>query len=137
MANSEKKALHGANETILIAEDNIVIQHLLAGLLERNGFIILGPVATGLEAIKQYMDHKPSLVLMDIYMPVLDGLQATKYLLETDADAKIVMISTDADKELVYKAMNAGAKDYIVKPINTARLLGIISELLNPALNPK
>jgi two-component system chemotaxis response regulator CheY len=133
MDESNERSNHYFPEKVLVAEDNVVVQHLLTGFLERHGFEVVGPATNGIEAIKQYMENEPAIVLMDIYMPVLDGIQATRYILNADPDAKIIMISTDSDKELVFEAMNTGALDYIVKPINTTRLLKIIKELLKSA----
>ncbi|EGG42335.1 CheY-like receiver [Candidatus Nitrosarchaeum limnium SFB1] len=84
----------------------------------------------GKEAISQYVTRKPTLVIMDIVMPNIDGVQATKAIIKYDPNAKIIVISAKENKEIVNDAIRAGAKNYVLKPLDAGQITMAISKQL-------
>ena len=133
---SEKKSMNkeekeNTGQGILIADDCEVMQHLLKGFLNSNGYRVVGIAANGEEAVRLYERHSPSLVTMDINMPVMDGLEATRKIKEIDPDAKIIMVSIELEKSTILKAIKSGADEYIAKPIQSRQFLRVIEHLLS------
>jgi two-component system chemotaxis response regulator CheY len=120
----------GPGNKVLIVEDQAVINHMLSSLLEQNGYNVVGIAEDGIEAVNMYNKERPDLVLMDIYMPHLDGLDAMQAIYKINPDAKIVIISSDGHQNVISKAMKLGAVDYIVKPIHAARLMQVVRKYL-------
>ena len=116
---------------ILIADDCEVMQHLLKGFLSSNGYRVVGVAGNGEEAVRLYERYSPSLVTMDINMPVMDGLEATKKIKEMDPDAKIIVVSIELEKSTILKAVKSGADEYIAKPIQSRQFLRVIERLLS------
>lgn len=96
---------------------------MLRSILEGAGYQVVGEAANGEEALEQYAELQPDLVLMDIVMPVMDGLEATERLRRSQPRAKVVICSAMGQKETVLKAMQAGARDFIIKPFTPERVL--------------
>ena len=115
---------------VLIVEDQAVINHMLSGLLEQSGYNVVGIAEDGIEAVKMFNQERPNLVLMDIYLPHLDGLDAMRAIYKIDPEAKIVIISSESDQDVISRAMKLGAIDYIVKPINATRLMKVARKYL-------
>ncbi len=109
--------------TILIVDDTAFMRMTLKNILEKNGYEVVGEAEDGVQAIEKYKEFSPALVTMDITMPNLDGISAIKEIVKHDADAKIVVCSAMGQKSLVIEALNAGAKDFIVKPFQPDRVL--------------
>ena len=84
----------------------------------------------GAEAVQMYAEQKPQLVLMDITMPNMDGLEALKKIRENDGNAQIVMCSAMGQESMVIDAIKAGAKDFIVKPFKPERILSTVDGLI-------
>lgn len=115
---------------VLLVDDNPASMTLLEKILPPGRFEIIGRAANGLEALKLYQSQKPDLVLMDIVMPVMDGLQALRMIMQLDAHAKVVMVSSVAGVgENVSEAMRFGARGLISKPPKSQELLGLIDTL--------
>jgi two-component system chemotaxis response regulator CheY len=102
---------------ILVVDDEIIIRNVMVRLLKSVGFNIVGEAANGIEAVRLYNSENPELVTMDVVMPKMDGLTALKQILKLDEKAKVIMLTNETEKELVTSILKAGAKDYIVKPI--------------------
>ncbi|MCX6645248.1 MAG: response regulator [bacterium] len=115
---------------ILIVEDSPVMIRTLTGLLKANNYTIAGIATDGIEAIKLFRDTSPAVVLMDINIPRLNGVVSMKAMLTMNPNAKVVIVSIASEKQMVLDAMAAGAKDYIIKPINPDRLCCVIDQLL-------
>jgi len=84
----------------------------------------------GREAISLYVTRRPTLVIMDIVMPNIDGVQATQAIIKFDPNAKIIVISAKENKEIVNDAINAGAKNYVLKPLDSGQITMAISKML-------
>lgn len=113
---------------VLIVDDAIVARMMLRKILTQAGYEIVGEAGNGLEAIEKYKELKPDIVAMDIVMPEMDGIEATKEIISIDPTANIIITSTMHQKELSLKALDAGATSYIVKPFETDRLLRTFSQ---------
>jgi len=116
---------------ILIAEDCPVMVRLLHGFLETGDVHVVAVADNGADAVQLYKRTKPDLVIMDLYMPKMNGLMATKLIVDFDPDAKIIICSVELDRQIIMKAMKLGAIDFIAKPVQTNRLLQVVKELLS------
>lgn len=116
---------------ILITDDTAFMRMTLKNILSKNGFEIAGEAADGLEAVDKYKTVNPDLVTMDITMPNMDGISAIKEIMKFDANAKIIVCSAMGQKTLVIEALSAGAKDFIVKPFQSDRIVDAIKKVLN------
>ena len=116
---------------ILVVDDALFMRNMIKDIFtDKKIFMIVGEAENGLEAIDKFKDLKPDIVTMDIVMPELDGISATKKILELDKNAKIVMCSALGQEQLVMEAIEAGAKDFIVKPFQPTKALHIIKNIL-------
>lgn len=114
---------------ILVVDDAQFMRLRLNKILSDNGHEVV-EAANGIEALEQYEEHKPDLVLLDITMPEMDGLEALKQLKERHPDANIVMCSAMGQQSLVLEAIKAGAKDFIIKPFEPERVVQAVSKVL-------
>ena len=103
------------DKSVLVVDDSLFMRTWLKSILKDNNYEVL-EAADGAEAIDSYAVHKPSLVLMDITMSKLNGLEALKKIISLDFSAKVVMCSSLGQKQLIMEALKLGAKDFIVKP---------------------
>jgi len=106
---------------VLIAEDDYLVGEMIEGLLQEMGYAVVGKATSGLEAIEMTCDQRPDVVLMDIKMPKLDGIQATRRVYER-CPTPVVIISAYETPELIAQASQAGAGDYLIKPPNARQL---------------
>ena len=111
---------------ILIADDDKLLRSLFTEMLSEYYVI---QADNGLEAVKLYDIHKPDIVLMDVKMPILDGIEATKIIMELDPKAKILAITAYAPQK-GDKMLKAGAKDVISKPITRKKLIEVVERNL-------
>src|SRR6056297_1290728 len=95
----------------------------LKNILEKAGYEVVGQAENGKEAIKKYKDLEPDLVTMDITMPEMDGIEAVKKIREINSEANIIMCSAMGQQSMVVEAIEAGAKDFIVKPFDDDRVI--------------
>jgi two-component system chemotaxis response regulator CheY len=119
---------------ILVADDAVFMRSMLRDILERSGrFEIVGEAASGHEAVEIFRRERPDLVTMDIIMPEMDGIEATRAILAIDPAATIVMASALGQETLVLEAVAAGARDFLVKPFSREKVLSVLDALLTPA----
>jgi two-component system chemotaxis response regulator CheY len=115
---------------ILIVDDATIMRLMLKHLFENNEFEVVGEAANGNEAVELYAQHKPDLVTMDITMPDMDGITAVKKILAIDPNAKIIMCSAMGQVDKVKAAVMAGAKSFLVKPLQPERVLATVKQVL-------
>lgn len=115
---------------ILIVDDAIFMRRIISDALTKNGYNVVDEAGNGLEAVEKYKEHKPSLVLMDITMPEMNGIDAVKKIVDFDKDAKIIMCSAMGQDNMVKESVIAGAKDFIVKPFNPDDVIDKVSRLI-------
>ncbi len=116
--------------TVLICDDAIFMRTMLADILRQASFEVVGEAATGEEAVELYRELKPDLVTMDIIMPGKGGIEAVREIMEISADAKILMCSAMGQQALVIEAIEAGARDFVVKPFQPSRVLEAVQRVL-------
>ncbi|MFA5523328.1 MAG: response regulator [Tissierellales bacterium] len=115
---------------ILIVDDAAFMRMMIKDILTKNGFDVLGEAENGLKAIEKYKELSPDLVIMDITMPEVDGIQAVKEIKKLDNAAKVVMCSAMGQQAMVIEAIQAGAKDFIVKPFQADRVIEAVKKVL-------
>ena len=101
---------------ILVVDDSPIIVKKLSMLLDASGYRIVGTATNGKEAIAAYRSCQPDVVTMDITMPEMDGIEATRAIISEFPDAKIVMVTSHGQEKMVLDALKAGAKGYVLKP---------------------
>lgn len=104
--------------SVMIVDDSVIIRKALKKILIKLGHDVIVESSNGKDAIEEYALRQPDIVTMDISMPIMDGISAVKEIVETYNDAKIIMISAIDQKHLVFDALGAGARHYIVKPFD-------------------
>jgi two-component system chemotaxis response regulator CheY len=102
----------------------------LKNILTQNGFEVVGEASTGAESIELFKSFKPDLVTMDITMPEMDGIEALKEIRAIDPQANVVMCTAMGQKNMVVEAIQAGAKDFIIKPFQAERVVEAVTKLL-------
>jgi two-component system chemotaxis response regulator CheY len=115
---------------ILITDDAQFMRLALRNILTQNGYEVAGEAASGEEAVALYSQLQPDLVTMDITMPGMDGIAALKEIRKVNPSAVIVMCSAMGKKDLVIESIQAGAKDFIVKPFQPERVVETLKKLL-------
>ena len=117
-------------QRILICDDAHFMRTMLAEILEQAGFEVSGQAGSGTEAVRLYRDLKPDLVTMDIVMPDLGGIEAVREIVKFDPAARILMCSAMGQQALVVEAIQAGARDFVVKPFQPSRVLEAVQRVL-------
>lgn len=116
---------------VLIVDDAAFMRMMIKDILAKNGYEIVGEAENGQIAIEKYKDVKPDLVTMDITMPEMDGIAAVKEIVSFDSAARVIMCSAMGQQAMVIDAIQAGAKDFIVKPFQPERVLEAVSKALS------
>ena len=115
---------------IMICDDAAFMRMMIKDILTKNGYEIAAEAENGAVAVDKYQDAKPDLVLMDITMPDMDGIQALKKIKEIDPNANIIMCSAMGQQAMVIEAIQSGAKDFIVKPFQAERVLEAVKKVV-------
>ncbi len=116
---------------VLIVDDAMFMRSMIKDILNNSGkFEVVGEAADGKEAVEVYKEKKPDIVTMDIVMPVMDGIEATKEILKINPSAKIVMVSALGQEPLVIESIAAGARDFIVKPFSPEKVLKVLDQVI-------
>lgn len=115
---------------ILVVDDSLILRRSLSGMIHTLGHEVAGEAKNGNEAITQYTQLKPDIVTMDITMPDMDGITAVKEIRYKHPEAIIIMITSHGQEEMVIDAIKAGAKGYLLKPIDVQKLYDSISKAL-------
>ena len=118
------------SHTVLICDDAIFMRTMIGDILTQAGFQIVGEAETGLQAVEKYRALKPDLVTMDIVMPDMGGIDAVREIVKDDPGAKVLMCSAMGQQALVVEAIQAGAKDFVVKPFQASRVLEAVQRVL-------
>ena len=115
---------------ILLVDDAAFMRMMLKDVLTKNGYTDLYEAADGAEAVDKYSEINPDLVIMDITMPNMDGLEALKAIKAKHADANVVMCSAMGQEAMVIEAIKSGEKDFIVKPFKPDRILKTVTTIV-------
>lgn len=114
---------------ILLVDDAAFMRMRCAKLLTEQGYEV-DEAENGQEAVNKYQQIRPDLTLMDITMPVMDGIAATREIKSLDPEAKVVMVSALGQQTMVIEAIKAGAKDFVVKPFEPDKILSTVRKFL-------
>ena len=117
-------------KSILICDDAAFMRVMIKDILTKNGYEVAGEAENGLKAVEKYNETKPDLVMMDITMPEMDGIQALKKIKEADPAANIIMCSAMGQQAMVIESIQSGAKDFIVKPLQADRVLEAVKKAI-------
>ncbi len=117
-------------KNILICDDAAFMRMMIKDILTKNGYNIAGEAENGQVAIDKYSEVKPDLVMMDITMPEKDGIQALKEIKAKDPSANVIMCSAMGQQAMVIESIQAGAKDFIVKPFQQDRVLEAVRKAI-------
>lgn len=117
-------------KNILICDDAAFMRMMIKDILSKNGYNVVGEAENGAKAVEKYAELKPDLVLMDITMPEMDGIQALKEIKSLDGGAKVIMCSAMGQQAMVIESIQAGAKDFIVKPFQAERVIEAVKKVI-------
>jgi two-component system chemotaxis response regulator CheY len=117
-------------QTVLVCDDAIFMRTMITDILSQAGYDIVGEAESGAQAVQRYRELRPDLVTMDIVMPDMGGIDAVREIVKQDPDAKILMCSAMGQQALVVEAIQAGAKDFVVKPFQPSRVLEAVQRVL-------
>ncbi|WP_078394293.1 response regulator [Shouchella patagoniensis] len=118
-------------KTILVAEDQLIVRQGLKMMIEHGGKYKVIEASNGAEAVEQVLTHHIDLILMDVRMPVMNGIDAIRHIRAQKKDAKVVVLTTFADKEYALESLKQGAIGYMLKDADMNRLVSSIEKALN------
>lgn len=118
------------NKRVLVCDDSKFMRLHIRSILERVGFNEVYEAVNGEDALKKYEEYEPDMVFMDIVMPVKDGVSAVRDIMDYDRNAQVVMCSAMGQKPFILDAIDAGAKDFIVKPFEAEMIAKATTQLL-------
>jgi two-component system chemotaxis response regulator CheY len=116
---------------VLIVDDALFMRNMLRNIFSESGFDIVGEAQNGNEAIEMYQRLKPDLVTMDIVMPEKNGIEALKEIMAADGTARIFICSALGQESLIMEALEAGARDFIVKPFKPPKVIEVAQKVLS------
>ena len=117
-------------KNILICDDAAFMRMMIKDILTKNGYNVAGEPEIGMKAVEKFKEVNPDLVLMDITMPEMDGIQALKEIKKLDGGAKVIMCSAMGQQAMVIESIQAGAKDFIVKPFQAERVIEAVKKVV-------
>ena len=117
-------------KNILICDDAAFMRMMIKDILTKNGYNIAGEAENGQKAVEKYAEVQPDLVLMDITMPEMDGIEALKKIKEADPAASVIMCSAMGQQAMVIESIQSGAKDFIVKPFQADRVIEAVQKVV-------
>ncbi len=118
------------SSTVLVCDDAVFMRTMVSDILSQAGFTVVGEAENGKQAVEKYKQLKPDLVTMDIIMPEMGGIEAVKQITQADPGARILMCSAMGQQALVQEALQAGARDFVVKPFQPSRVLEAVQRVL-------
>ena len=115
---------------VLVCDDANVMRTKISDILSGAGYEVVGEAESGVQAIERYRELRPDLVTMDIVMPDMGGIDAVREIMKQDPGARVLMCSAMGQQALVVEAIQAGAKDFVVKPFQPSRVLEAVHRVL-------
>ncbi len=115
---------------VLVVDDAKFMRLTIGNILTKSNHTVIGEAENGKDAVSLYRDHQPDLVTMDITMPEMNGIEAVREIVKNFPKAKIIMCSAMGQQRLIVEAIEAGAKDFIVKPFDENRVLEAVKRVL-------
>lgn len=114
---------------ILVVDDAAFMRQMLKVILETAGHEIVCEAVNGVEAVEKYKAYRPDVVTLDITMPEMEGIEALRRIRQVDPNAKVIMCSAMGQQKLIVEAIQLGARDFIVKPFQSQRVLETVSKI--------
>ena len=114
---------------VLVVDDAVFMRMTIRKMIELEGYEVVGEAGNGVEAVQKYMEAQPDVVMLDITMPEMNGIDALKRIKEFDPKAKVIMCSAMGQQAMVAQAIQSGAKDFIVKPFEKDRVLAALKRV--------
>ncbi len=118
------------SHSVLVCDDAIFMRTMISDILSQAGYEVVGEAETGTQAVERFSELNPDLVTMDIVMPDMGGIDAVRAILKIAPSAKILMCSAMGQQALIIEAIQAGAKDFVVKPFQPSRVLEAVQRVL-------
>lgn len=115
---------------VLIVDDAAFMRMMIKDILHKNGYEVVGEAENGKKAVALYQELRPDVVTMDITMPEMDGIEAVRAIKKIDPDSRIIMCSAMGQQLMVMEAIEAGARDFVVKPFQQERVLQALEKAL-------
>jgi len=112
--------------SILIVDDDKLLSSILATTVQRAGYNVVGQASNGHEAVQLYRQLKPDLVLLDIIMPDMSGLEVLKEIRSLDPEARVIICSALGHQDMIIQALKAGALDFLVKPFTLEKVREVL-----------
>ena len=112
--------------TVMLVDDSLIMARKLEMMVQELGHEVVHVCKTGLEAVMAYPTIKPQLVLMDITMPDMDGIEATQRIMAIDAHARVIMVTSHGQQAMVVRSLEMGARGYVLKPVVKEKLATMI-----------
>jgi two-component system chemotaxis response regulator CheY len=128
--------MQSKGKTVLIVDDIAFVRKTLKQILTSHGFKVIGEAENGEQAIQIAEECNPDLITMDLVMPIMNGVEATRRILANNSAARIVVLSAMMQENLVTESIMAGARDYIVKPFHTEEVLRVLNKVLSEEVDP-
>lgn len=121
---------------VLIVDDAMFMRNMIAEIFngkkyQEEDYHVVAEAENGIEAVEKYKEHNPDIVTMDIVMPEMTGIEALKEIMGMDSAANVIMCSALGQDSLVMEALDAGAKDFIVKPFQPEKVLDVVIRILD------
>ncbi|NOY86390.1 MAG: response regulator [Deltaproteobacteria bacterium] len=123
---------------VMIVDDAMFMRNMIGDIFQGKKFAdeeyeVVAEAENGIEAVEKYKEFRPDIVTMDIVMPEMTGIEALKEIIKIDESAKVIMCSALGQDSLVMEALDAGAKDFIVKPFQPEKVLDVVIRILSDA----
>ena len=115
---------------VLIADDSIMMRKTLREILTKSGHTVVAEAADGVEACREFDLHQPDLVTLDIYMPIMSGMDALREILSRHPHARIIIVSSEGGSSMICQALKSGAKSYVIKPFFIHSLVDTVNKIL-------
>ena len=120
----------------MIVDDAMFMRNMIAEIFngkkyKEEDYHVVAEAENGIEAVEKYKEHNPDIVTMDIVMPEMTGIEALKEIMGMDSGANVIMCSALGQDSLVMEALDAGAKDFIVKPFQPEKVLDVVTRILD------
>jgi len=116
---------------VLVVDDLPFMRSLLHDILTDAGMIVAAEAEDGRQALREYLAAEPDIVLLDIAMPVMDGLTALRKLRMLDHRARVIMCSALGEQEMIVRAIRLGARDFVIKPFRPERVVNAITRVMH------
>ena len=116
-------------KTVLVVDDSNVMRRIMKNIVTNNGYDVVGEAVNGRLGVEKYQELAPDIVMMDIVMDEMNGLEALRCILELDPDASVIMVSSMGQEVIVRDAIMLGAKNFLLKPYTEQQVIDALRKL--------